>query len=89
MKSEEIQDLRENLDLDRSSFAKLCGVDERTVDRWERDEARPTGASAAVLAAFRHAFSTSGPLARKTLTERLHDAAGMGGLPHLLQRALR
>lgn len=89
MKSSEIEGLRTELDLDPLPFARLCGVDVRTVTRWEMGEACPTGASLAVLVAFRHALQESGPLARLRLAARLRDAADMGGLPHLLQRSLR
>lgn len=84
MKPSEIQ----CLELHRSALSELCGVDVRTVQRWEDGEAAPTGSALAVLVAFRRAFSKRDAVARRRLTEELEWIASEGGLLVLLQTAL-
>lgn len=84
----DIEGLRTRLKMNRSQFAKLCGVDARTVIRWETpDGPRPTGASHAVLSAIREKLDADpGNAAR--VTKFLAGAAAVGGLAYVLLKLL-
>lgn len=55
----EAEQLRHHLGMDQEVFARLLGVDLRTVQRWEQGLSGPQGAAEAVLLAFREALHVS------------------------------
>ncbi len=82
MKPEEIAALRGALGLDRSAFARIVGVDTRSVYRWEMGEVQASGAALAVLRGFAEVMKGSGGPALRARVERV---AGLGcGLALLL-----
>lgn len=50
---DQLKKLRERMNLSKVEFAKLLGVEARTVARWENGTARPTGAAEAFLSGLR------------------------------------
>lgn len=83
----EVAALRNELRLDPAEFARLCGVDVRTVSRWELGESRPTGASEAVLDGVRHALVV-GQSQKSDMIALLARALAVGGLAYLLAQLL-
>lgn len=85
----EILDLRTRLNLGQAEFAKLVGVDVRTVSRWETGAAKPTGAAEAVLNAVREKLkSAKSPDAANDLIAFIVGAVAIGGLAYLLVKLL-
>lgn len=85
--AEDIRSLRLRLRLDPSEFARLVGVDTRTVTRWELGTARPTGASEAVLAALDEKLRKD-PAGADELIAFLVGAVAFGGLAYLILKLL-
>ncbi|MEE9384662.1 MAG: hypothetical protein V3V08_14755 [Nannocystaceae bacterium] len=86
--ADEIRALRDQLSVNRSQFAKLVGVDARTVMRWEStDGPRPKGSSAAVLTAIRERLEAD-PTGAPKLIQFLVGAAAVGGLAYILIKLL-
>ncbi|MBI4438174.1 helix-turn-helix domain-containing protein [Candidatus Uhrbacteria bacterium] len=85
--AQDVRDLRQHLDLDVASFARLVGVDARTVTRWEAGIARPTGAAEAVLNGLREKLAKD-PSTAKAVIAVLVGAAAVGGLAYLLVKLL-
>lgn len=52
MNSKQVRSLRARLNLTVDNFARVAGVDSRTVRRWEDGESRPSGPAAEVLDAL-------------------------------------
>lgn len=48
--------IRTALELNRSEFARALGVGERTVFRWENNEAEPSGLASQVFSAIENAI---------------------------------
>lgn len=82
-----IQGLRRQLGLGQPGFARLVGVDARTVARWEAGTARPTGASEAVLSAMTEKLRRD-PADAEDVIAFLAGAAAIGGLAYLLIKLL-
>ncbi len=82
-----VRDLRLKLRLDPAQFARVTGVDSRTVTRWEQGVARPTGASAAVLAALEEKLRKD-PDQADEIGALLAGAASVGGLAYLIVKLL-
>lgn len=78
-----IRALRDRLGMDPASFAKLLGVDARTVRRWESGDARPTGSADAVLCGIEESLDKDPRTAGK-LVKLLAGAAAVGGLAYVL-----
>jgi putative transcriptional regulator len=83
----DVRDLRLRLRLDPAAFARIVGVDPRTVTRWEQGAARPTGASEAVLSAFEEKLRKD-PDQAAELAELVGAAARVGGLAYLILKLL-
>ncbi|MEX1362071.1 MAG: hypothetical protein AB1Z98_03045 [Nannocystaceae bacterium] len=84
----EVQRLRKRLQMTRAQFARLCGVDARTVVRWETpDGPRPTGAAAAVMTAIQEKLDAD-PGDAKKVVRFLAGAAAVGGLAYVLLKLL-
>lgn len=84
----DIEGLRKRLKMNRSQFAKLCGVDARTVVRWETPGGpRPTGAAHAVLTAIREKLDAD-PRSAARIIKFLAGAAAVGGLAYVLLKLL-
>lgn len=84
MTSSEILKLRSHLKLDVPTFARVCGVDQRTVTRWESGSAAPTGAALAVLLALKEKLSRTTPDKQAEFINFVSGAAAIGGLAFLL-----
>ncbi len=86
--AERVQALRERMGLSRSEFAKLLGVDARSVHRWEDPEGpRPKGSAAQILTGI-HAQLDAEPHKAPQVLKLLASAAAVGGLAYLLMRLL-
>lgn len=82
----EVTALRERLGVDHPTFARMVGVDTRTVFRWETG-IRPTGAAEAVLNGIREKLD-SDPKGAPDVVDFLVKAAAIGGLAYLVARLL-
>lgn len=88
LSASDVEDLRRRLRMNRTQFAKLCGVDARTVSRWEtQDGPRPTGAAQAVMSAIKEKLD-SDPKAAKRVIKFLGGTAAVGGLAYVLLKLL-
>ena len=86
--ADDIKALRERLGLSRSDFAKLLGVDTRSVHRWEDPEGpRPKGSAAQILTGIREQLDRE-PHKAPAVLKILASAAAVGGLAYLLMRLL-
>lgn len=86
--ADDIRDLRERMGLNRTEFAKLLGVDARSVHRWEDpDGPRPKGSAAQILTGIRAQLDAEPHKAPQVL-KILASAAAVGGLAYLLVRLL-
>ncbi len=84
----DVEGLRTRLKMNRSQFAKLCGVDARTVMRWETPGGpRPTGAAHAVMTAISEKLDAD-PASAKRIIKFLATAAAVGGLAYVLLKLL-
>ncbi len=84
----DVEALRKRLQMNRSQFAKLCGVDARTVIRWETPGGpRPTGAAHAVMTAIREKLDAD-PKSAARIIKFLATAAAVGGLAYVLLKLL-
>lgn len=78
----EAKALRERLELTQRGFAKLVGVDQVTVNRWEhRWVKRITGAPAQVM---RGLIGAMNQLDEKKMSAYLRESVAGGGLPHMM-----
>lgn len=84
---QEVTAMREQLGLDGPGFAKLVGVDQRSVQRWEQGLAHPTGAAEAVLNGIREKLRKDPDTAGEVI-KVLVGAAAIGGLAYLLVKLL-
>jgi transcriptional regulator with XRE-family HTH domain len=87
MKAQEITELRQRLGTDRVEFAKIIGVDLRSVSRWERGQVGPTGSSLAVMLALREKLDVD-PAKAEEVRKLVYSAAGLGGLAYLILKLL-
>jgi len=78
--------LRERLGVDHPTFARMVGVDTRTVFRWEAG-IRPTGAAEAVLSGIREKLASDPRNADRTI-DFLVKSAAIGGLTYLFVQLL-
>ena len=86
--SKEIRDLRGRMSLSQAEFAKLLGVDVRSVIRWEDPEGpQPKGSAAQILAGIREQLEREPNNADKVL-KVLASAAAVGGLAYLVMKLL-
>lgn len=84
----EILALRKRLGLNQSQFARLVGVDVRSVIRWESsDGPRPKGSAEAVMTGIREKLEGD-PRNAKKVIKLLTGAAAVGGLAYLLVKLL-
>jgi transcriptional regulator with XRE-family HTH domain len=91
MTHNEVSSLRSRLKMSRAQFARLTGVDVRTVSRWESPNGpRPTGAGAAVIRAIVEAIALRPHVEDKNLLiESIRRDVEIGGLSYLLVRLLQ
>jgi len=85
MTGKEISSLREALQLSMPDFAKLLGVDQRSVIRWENGTAEPTSSAREVMIGVRRAFDADGAF----VTDEIRDVLEVGGLALLIERLLK
>jgi DNA-binding XRE family transcriptional regulator len=79
--------LRHRLGVERAAFARIAGVDNRTVVRWETGKAEPSGAPAAVLNGIREKLD-SDPANAARVVAYIVDASAVGGLAYLILKLL-
>jgi transcriptional regulator with XRE-family HTH domain len=84
---DQISSLRERLGMEVVEFAKLLGVDARTVRRWESGDARPTGSAEAVMNGISAGLDRDPATAEKIIS-MLAGAAAVGGLAYLIVKLL-
>ncbi len=82
-----IRTLRERLGMEVSDFAKLLGVDARSVRRWEGGQARPTGSAEAVMTGLDESLNRA-PEAAAAIVALVVGAAAVGGLAYLLVKLI-
>lgn len=82
--SQDVLELRTLLNMNRTEFANLLGVDNRTIFRWEDGHSEPTGTARAVLAAFRETLTRRSPDHVAAIQETLQSTAKVGGLAYLI-----
>jgi transcriptional regulator with XRE-family HTH domain len=87
MLASEIVELRGIFGLKQSGFARLLGVDTRTVSRWEKGTVEAGGTGAAVMAALREKL-TKDPDYREETIAFVLKANEVGGLSYLLVKLL-
>lgn len=80
--------LRRRFGVDRTEFARILGVDARSVARWEAGHAQPSGSSEAVLNALREQLD-SDPANAERVVEFVVKAAAIGGLAYLMVKLLK
>jgi DNA-binding transcriptional regulator YiaG len=86
--SRDIRRLRSKLGLNQSQFARLVGVDVRSVIRWESSKGpRPKGSAEAVMTGIREKLEAD-PSSAKKVIKLLTGAAAVGGLAYLLVKLL-
>lgn len=76
-------DLRERLGITATQFARLVGVDTRTVMRWESYDAMPCGTAAAIIRGLQMSLRRRPAHAEKIL-EFVRETAAIGGLRYML-----
>jgi len=87
MNATKVRALRDRLGLDRGTFARLCGVDVRSVYRWESGEVEPQGVSLALLLAIHDQIKVPSAHAERVV-RFLADTARMGGFALVVSRLL-
>ena len=84
----EIRELRQRMSLSQAEFAKLLGVDVRSVIRWESEDGpRPKGSAEAVMTGIREKLEGD-PRNAKKVIKLLTGTAAVGGLAYLLVKLL-
>jgi branched-subunit amino acid ABC-type transport system permease component len=83
----EVTALRERLGVDRPRFARIVGVDTRTVFRWEAGEVQPSGAAGAVLTGLRQKLEAD-PTTAEQVIAFVVGASAVGGLAYLMVKLL-
>ena len=79
----EITNLRARLDLDHASFARLMGVDPRTVRRWVSGESEPTPSAWMIIHGLRESLDKD-PTFAPQIVKFTADAVRVGGLSYLV-----
>ena len=83
-----VKELRTRLGMNSAAFARLIGVEPRTVYRWEEDEEdQPAGAARAVLKALKTVLAQDGERT-EALIKFVTETSEVGGLAYLLMRLL-
>lgn len=85
--SAQVAEIREKLALSRPEFAKLLGVDVRTVYRWESGDSVPSGSAEAVLAGVNQALVSRSDKAASALSA-IGAMAAAGGLAFLIYKLI-
>lgn len=85
--SAQISEMRKRLQLSRSEFAKLLGVDTRTIYRWENGESVPSGSAEAALLGINQALRTQPDGLTKALAA-IGAMAAMGGLGFMIYKLI-
>lgn len=73
--------------MSRPEFAKLLGVDTRTVYRWENGESEPSGSAEAVLLGINQALKASPDGLTKALSA-VGAIAAIGGLGFMIYKLI-
>ncbi len=84
---ERIAQVRDRLGLSRAEFAKLLGVDTRTVYRWEAGQSAPTGSAEAVLLGIEQALKAP-PDGLTSALSALGAMAAIGGLGFMIYKLI-
>ena len=84
---QEVAAVRQRLKLSRPDFARLLGVDLRTIYRWENGESEPSGPGEAVLNGIRQALQEQ-PDGLTAGLAVLGGMAAMGGLGFLVYKLI-
>ena len=84
---ERIAQMRDRLGLSRAEFARLLGVDARTVYRWEAGESSPTGPAEAVLLGIDQALKAPSDGLTSALSA-IGAMAAIGGLGFMIYKLI-
>lgn len=83
----DIQSMRDRMGLTKPEFAKLTGVDARTVYRWERGESKPKGGARSLLIGLQIvAHGAREPSATDCVLKEIGQIAAVGGPGFLVVR---
>ena len=85
--SESVIEIRKRLKLDHAGFAKLLGVDTRSVNRWETGKNQTTGSAGDILSGIKEKLDKDPDSTNKVL-KLIHSAVSMGGLAYLVFKLL-
>lgn len=80
---DDVKSMRRRLNLSQAEFAKLLGVDVRSVSRWENGESKPTGAAEAVMAGLKEKLDRD-PDSTQKIVSAIAAAVAIGGLAYLI-----
>lgn len=83
----EVTALRDRLGVDRPTFARIVGVDTRTVFRWEAGDVTPSGAAEAVITGLREKIAEGHEIAEQVV-KFVVKTSDVGGLAYLLVKLL-
>lgn len=87
MNAQEIIELRQRLNMDKPTFAKLLSADARSVTRWENDGSGPSGAAEAIMIGIRESLAKN-PNKADALIQLILSAVPVGGLSYLIIKLL-
>ncbi|MFC2079493.1 helix-turn-helix domain-containing protein, partial [Candidatus Bipolaricaulota bacterium] len=82
-----INNIKTRLGISRSEFARLLGVDSRTVYRWETGESSPKGSAEAVLLGIEEALKSQ-PDGLKDALASIGAMAAIGGLGFMIYKLI-
>jgi transcriptional regulator with XRE-family HTH domain len=85
--TEDIIEIRNQLEMTQAQLAKLLGVDTRSVTRWESGASRPTGSAEAILNGLREKLSKD-PDTLDSILSVIGGAVAVGGLAYLIVKLL-
>lgn len=82
-----VRNMRDRLKLSQADFAKLLGVDVRSVSRWETGNSVPTGAAEEILTGLKEKLD-SDPDSAQQIIGTIVAAVAIGGLAYLIIKLL-
>jgi transcriptional regulator with XRE-family HTH domain len=82
-----VRNMRQRLNLSQADFAKLLGVDVRSVSRWETGNSIPTGAAEEILTGLKEKLDGD-PDSAQQIIGAIAAAIAIGGLAYLVIKLL-
>ena len=82
-----VRNMRQRLNLSQADFAKLLGVDVRSVSRWETGNSIPTGAAEEILTGLKEKLDGD-PDSAQQVIGAIAAAIAIGGLAYFVIKLL-